>query len=212
MKKICIAISTVFLSMGLVATQTSAQTIGIAPEAGVNFSNIIGDNTDGNDMKLGFKVGANVNIPLSENLYLSPGLHYSVKGTQNEVTLPIVGTYTAKTNLGYLEVPINLMYRVPVGAGSVFFSAGPYVAFGIAGNYTLNDDEKAKVDWGSDLLETNPLDIGINAGIGYELPMGLYLRAQYGHGLTTLSNVKDVKRNNQNIQLSLGYNLWTWAR
>lgn len=212
MKKIVISASSVLVLSLALSNNAKAQTFGVAPEVGMNLSNVIGDNSDNNDMKVGYKIGVNVNMPLTDKLYFSPGLHYSVKGYQSEMNIPVIGNYTFKYNPGYLEVPLNVMYRTSVGAGAFFLSAGPYVAFGIAGNSSLNDKETEKIKWGSDIGQVNPIDIGFNAGLGYELPMGLYIRAQYGHGLTPISNVKNVTQNNQNIQLSLGYNLWTWAR
>lgn len=207
MKKILLAVSTTALMLAFTQIESQAQTIGIAPEIGMNYSNLEGKNAPANEYKISYKVGVNVHIPLGERLFFSPGLHYSVKGYQKENNV-----FIYKENYGYLEIPMNLMYRKPLGVGAIFLSAGPYVAFGVAGNYTINENETAKINWGSGLLEKQPIDIGINAGLGYELPIGLYARAQYSRGFTSLSNIEDVMIQNHNFHLSLGYNLWTWMR
>lgn len=208
-------------SLTMVGFAAQAQPISIAPEAGVNITNFAGD-SEGNSTKTGFKVGLNFNLPISSNLYLQPGLFYSTKGAKNENTLTILGVTTTTstlTNIGYLEVPINLMYRYPVGDGAVFFSAGPYLAYAVNGKNNIEitigsstTETTNDISFGSDNNQTNPFDYGVNVGLGYELPMGLYIRAQYGIGMGNLSNVDNEKYTNTNLQFSLGYNLWSYNR
>lgn len=222
MKKIILATSMAFFAIG----STNAQ-MSISPEVGVNLANIAGDNSDNNKMLLGIKGGVNFNFPISDNLYIAPGIFYNGKGTKvnNEQTILTTTVKTeGKSSLGYIEVPINVLYRYPIGDGALMINAGPYVAYGIAGKnkfdvtttigsndpVTVTNDNK--VDFGSDAAQTNAFDYGINAGVGYELPMGLFIRAQYGYGLGNLSNVDGVKNSNTAIQLSLGYNIWSWSR
>src|ERR1044072_7563469 len=66
------------------STAANAQ-ISIAPEAGLNLANQqrkLGDEAMPNGLKLGFKAGANVNVPLGDYFVLQPGLFYSIKGVK----------------------------------------------------------------------------------------------------------------------------------
>lgn len=194
------------------SNNAQAQTVAVSPEIGLNISDVVGPDAPSlSESKMGYKAGVNLHIPIGEELYISPGIHYSVKGNTYKIE-SILGTFENTTNYGYLEIPVNLMYRVYTGYGAVFFSVGPYVGFGVAGKTeTSLDNSFKKIEWSRDAGKTRPVDFGFNAGVGYELPFGLFVRAQYGRGFTSLSN-DDKKVFNQNIQLSLGYNLWTWAR
>jgi len=209
MKKLMIIAAASFLGF-----QTAQAQVSFSPEVGLNLSKYVGeDANDDNSFKTGFKVGANVNIPVASNFYVAPGLFYTTKGNKNEVSpLGITTTYTQ--NLGYLELPINLMYRMPLGSSGAFFvSAGPYVAYAVNGKaVTKIGDNKTEGDikFGDGLAETKPFDYGFNAGVGYETPYGFYIRAQYGMGLASFSNVDNYDTKNSSIQLGIGYNLGTY--
>ncbi|MBX9448563.1 MAG: PorT family protein [Taibaiella sp.] len=205
------------ITAALIGNQAAQAQMSIAPEVGLNMSKFIGDDVyDDAKFKTGFKVGANVNFPVANNFYIAPGLFYSTKGVKyEETTLGITGKYNV--NVGYLELPVNALYRLPLGdAGALMFSAGPYIGYALHGKskaeITGIGSTEEDIVFGGDADEMNPLDIGFNAGVGYETPFGIYVRAQYGHGFTSLSNVDNITTNNQNLQFSLGYNLWTYNR
>src|SRR5688572_20097064 len=84
---------------GFAQTKTS---FGI--RAGVNFQNLNGEDPAGNDLdnklKVGFHVGADVDIPIAEEFYLRPGVLFSTKGAKAEGS-------DAKLNLSYIEVPVS---------------------------------------------------------------------------------------------------------
>lgn len=195
--------------------QAAQAQVSISPEVGLNLSKYVGeDANDDNSFKTGFKVGANVNIPVASNFYVAPGLFYTTKGNKNEVTL-LGATSTYSENLGYLEMPINLMYRMPLGSNGAFFvSAGPYLAYGLHGKSitkpAVGTKTEGDINFGDGLFEKKPFDYGFNAGVGYETPYGFYIRAQYGMGLASFSNVDNYDTKNSNIQLGIGYNLGTY--
>jgi len=208
MKKITFAIATLFIS-----TAAMAQQITIDPEVGLNFGKIrtkISDNSsESDDNKTGLRIGAGVNIGLSQGFYVKPGLYYGNKGSQTSSNT--LGDY--KTNLHYLELPVNLGYQYKINggkAGGIFAEAGPYIAYAISGKYKGDNipvigSTETDIEFGSGTTETNAFDWGFNFGGGYESPWGVYLKAQYGLGLGNLSNVDDVKSNNRGWGLSLGY-------
>ena len=99
-------------------SQTFAQpTFGI--KGGVNFANMVmkdDDDTYSDDfkMKLGFQIGGTAEFVINEMFSFEPALMLSTKGTKME--FDIEGTdITVKTNLMYLDIPLN---------GKAYFDAG----------------------------------------------------------------------------------------
>lgn len=197
-------------SMSLFAFGAKAQ-VSFAPEVGLNlFSQTqkLGSLEGSPDSKVGFKAGGVVNIPVVAGFYVQPGIFYSTKGFKYNDG--ILGSESS-TNLGYIEVPVNALYRFDLGnAGGIFVSAGPYAAFAVNGKTKttlLGVETKTDVEFGSDATETKRFDYGLNAGVGYETPWGVYVRAQYGLGLANLSNIDDGTVKNKGFQFSLGFTL-----
>ena len=197
-------------SMSLFAFGAKAQ-VSFAPEVGLNLFNQtqkLGSAELSSGSKVGFKAGGVVNIPVVAGFYVQPGIFYSTKGFKYNGDLPGI---ESSTNLGYIEVPVNALYRFDLGnAGGIFVSAGPYAAFAVNGKTKttlLGVETKTDVEFGSDAGETKRFDYGLNAGLGYETPWGVYVRAQYGLGLANLSNINDGTVKNKGFQFSLGFTL-----
>lgn len=206
MKKVSILLASVMMST------VGFSQISIDPEVGINFSNIrtkVGDNdaTSG-DAAIGFKVGAGVNIDLYKGLYLRPGVYYNMFGDKLEVA-----GVTTTTTLHYLQIPVNLGYRYTFSpkAGGVFAEVGPYIGYALSGKNKIEGlpggEVKNDINFGDDATELNPLDFGINFGIGYESPWGVYIKGGYGLGLGNMANVDDIKINNNVWNVSLGYRI-----
>ncbi|MCA1760310.1 MAG: PorT family protein, partial [Bacteroidales bacterium] len=189
---------------------------------GVNLQNLNGKDNSGNklenDMIIGYHAGVNIQIPLAPQFYFQPGLMYSIKGAENNEGL-LNGTY----NLSYVELPLNLVYKAPVGNGYFMLGFGPYVAYGIAGKATYevggvsaeNDIEFKKEVASGDPLTTvyvKPFDAGANLFFGYELSGGLFLQLNTQLGLLDINPTDNriTGENNSTLKntgygLSLGY-------
>lgn len=212
MKKILLSLSTLIV----LGTAANAQ-ISFAPEVGLNISNLRekvgGETIDGAKMRIGGKVGGVVNIGIINHLSVQPGLFFSMKGGNykySETVGPITAEYDSKTNLNYLELPVNVVYSFGEDHDGFFVFAGPYVGYALGGKMKqtvggVSEDEDVK--FGSDKGEAKRLDVGANAGVGYMLPMGLYFRAQYGLGLANIENEGDSDnyRKNAAIGISVGF-------
>lgn len=177
------------------STIASAQ-LRVGPIAGVNLSNIAGDHTDDNAMKLGFHFGAMVELPITDNFIINPGVLYSMKGTQSDS----LSDY--KFNLSYIEIPINAKYRMESGLN---FFAGPYLGFLMTSEAT---DGNNTVDF-KDFTES--MDFGLNIGLGFDMDMGLGISAQYGLGLANINKDRDLpgidtpSNTNSTIGISIRY-------
>src|SRR5690349_24756334 len=124
-KILAVAITTLFTTAIFAQSKT---TFGI--RAGVNFQNLNGKTEDGDKvdgkLKTGFNAGVNAEIPVGIDFYLQPGLLFSTKGAKAEVG-------DAKTNLSYIELPVNFIYKPELGTGRMVLGFGPYAAYAIGG-------------------------------------------------------------------------------
>lgn len=216
------AMKKLILSATAAMTMYAAQAqITIAPEAGLNLANAsistnspIGD--PGTSMIAGLKAGAVAEIPVVAGFFVQPGVFFSMKGarsTQSASLLGIPVKQKLKINLSYFEVPLNLGYRYVAGnAGSLFVTAGPYLGYALSGTWKTETSAstgtittKDNIKFGSDKGEMKRLDVGLNFSAGYQLPVGLYLRVQYGLGLTNLYHTSNGTYKNNVLAFSLGY-------
>ncbi|WP_162903298.1 porin family protein [Taibaiella koreensis] len=206
------------LAAAVALSQAHAQ-ITIAPEAGLNLANAsisspVG--SPGTSMRPGLKAGAVVEIPVIKGFFIQPGIFYAMKGLKSEASGSVIGFPVAikqKIALNYIEVPLNLGYRYYAGnAGSLFVTAGPYLGYALSGKSKVEGnvagsgvDREEDIDFGSKDTEMKALDFGLNFSAGYQLPIGLYARIQYGFGLTNLYNASGTSYKNNVLSITLGY-------
>ena len=204
--------------------------IGFGLLGGVNFQNINGKNSNGDNLEngllTGFHAGVNVNIPIAPDFYFQPGLLFSVKGAKNEFFSPDIkasGDYTTTTRLSYVEMPLNLLYRPQLGNGHLLLGFGPYLAYGISGKETtqLNSVSvertvkfKNSVASWTDLVENayyRPFDAGANILFGYEFAMGAFIQMNAQLGLLKINpeyawiSDDETAYKNTGYGLSLGF-------
>lgn len=120
------------LAAPALASSASAQT-SFGLRAGLNVSDLTGDNIDGSSPRLGFTGGGFVNVPITPSLSFQPEVIYSQKG---------VSTDSDQTDLNadYVEVPILLKYAVPVTETGLMLGGyvGPALAFRVKENSSAN--------------------------------------------------------------------------
>jgi len=215
-----------------VATQSFAQSkTQFGLKGGLNLAKIsIFDLGDAKQKQLlSFHLGGVMNYTVAENFVIETGLLLSGKGTKLETfgstaEVSITGKLSAAPF--YLEVPINAVYKVQLSSMNLRLFAGPYLAFGVAGNIkekysatglpagvTLGsiglDDATTKIKFGTNEDgDWRPLDFGLNIGAGIELN-NLLFAAQYGLGLSNVEpvNWSENESKNRVISISVGYML-----
>ncbi len=198
-----------FLSICLLAFLVSRAQLSINPEAGINFANAdwsLGNASIEPKSIIGFKAGAMVDIGIYKGFYLQPGAFYSVKGAKYESAIL---NANSEVKLNYIEVPVNLAYRYDFDkAGALFVAVGPYLGIGLNGKtkstvFGISGEEDIKFGDASD--EMKKLEYGMNFGLGYISPVGIYIRGQYGMGFTNLSQATNSTWKNRVWSVSLGY-------
>jgi hypothetical protein len=165
-----------------------------------------------------FHAGLIVDLQLAEGFSLQPGLFYSAKGVKNSQAGSDSAVNTAifaTAHLNYLELPVNFLYKHPLGSGKLFAGFGPYLAYGIGGKVKLENavgsevevDLKFKNDGSVNTQEAyvKPFDAGANFIVGYELNMGLLFSVNYSLGLTNTSPYQFETEKNRYFGISVGY-------
>jgi len=206
-KTLCIAVAATLFSTAIFAQ--SKTTFGI--RAGVNFQNLngkdaTGDKQDGK-LKTGFNAGVNAEIPVGIDFYLQPGLLFSTKGAKYEL---VGGSDDASTNLSYVELPVNFIYKPELGTGRMVLGFGPYAAYAVGGKSKVGDT-KTDIPFGDEPGEWKRFDAGANLLAGYEFSNKLSFQLNAGLGLLDIRKraTDDSKSTlkNTGFGLSLGYRL-----
>src|ERR1700749_3686779 len=127
MKKILLIITL------LVPTALFAQSVKFGVSAGLNEATAsVGETQTSIKWLAGFNAGAFAEVDFGK-LSLRPGVFYSQKGYNSKTALSVnnqdgeeQGTFnaTGKVRLNYLEIPVNILYNIPVKAGKVFLGGG----------------------------------------------------------------------------------------
>lgn len=171
--------------------------VQLGVRAGVNFSNVIYKDADGNkslstDLIPGFHIGAIGDIALADDYYVQPGILFTTKGFKMQES-DGDAKVTFKLSPYYIEVPVNFLYKPILGNGRLLLGVGPYFAYGIGGSWEVTaTDGSTKIskdgnlvfknnvsssdsanfnDWNSipdELPYGKAFDMGANALIGYE--------------------------------------------
>jgi len=210
--------------------------VRVGVKGGWNLANISTRNdgsTDDNKALSRYHIGVIADMPLIKNiLSFQPGVYYSSKGAKVESgnkDNPSVADPYAKytTNPQYIEIPLNFVGKVPIGADSrLFAGVGPYFAFGVAGKnkYTVNTgvtktEGSSSIKWDDDtpfnsgdpntgLNKYKRFDWGGNLMVGAELSHFI-VSAQYGLGFSKIlsgqDSSSDDKAKNRVFSVSLGY-------
>lgn len=209
MKKLFLSL---FLATVSAATFAQLPTFGI--RGGVNFAKLL-ISADGTNLSATtgslttYSVGAFADFKFG-NTSLQPALNYTGKGG----TITGDGGTSGKFDLHYLQVPLNLVYHIPVIVGNIYFGAGPYVAVGVNGTATGNDGTTTtsdKVTFGGANGDFASTDIGINGIAGIQFKGGFLIHINYDLGLTNVLNTSNPNNSGggqlktRTLGLSIGY-------
>ncbi|MGB3779789.1 MAG: porin family protein [Tunicatimonas sp.] len=133
-----------------------------------------------------FFAGAYMDLPLLSAVHLEPGVYLASRGYRLENALRGVAELNIVNRSYYVEIPVYA--RVFVSEGLNIF-AGPQ--FSILVSNTFKTDISAGIgsfnlanfDFENDNSSNlNNIDVGLAAGVGYELPFGLNLQLGYDLG------------------------------
>lgn len=184
-----------------------AQGVRIGVKAGGNLSSVnYSEKVEGLKSKPGFQLGVTADYQLAGNLLLLSGLEIVQKGWKLEVNSEYSRVKTTASPL-YLQLPVHIGYKIDLGAVQLVPQAGPYIAYGLGGKASYDDEDQSdKSDYFGKENNVKRLDFGIGAGIGVEFgKIGVNLGYDLG-----LANIIDKKEGTESIKnaslfLNLGY-------
>ncbi len=195
------------VSLSVAYLGSNAQSLII--KGGLNMSNMKenDDNatySNGYKTKAGFNAGIAAELPFLGGLSLEPGIMFATKGFN-------FGSVDGYRKLNYIDVPVNLKYKIGIGNFSVWISGGLYAGVGINGKAQVTSGTGAKMESDIKFGKNNDykmLDYGyiFGGGVGYHrIILGFY----YSAGLANISNIKLANHTTTNkvFTLSLGYRI-----
>jgi hypothetical protein len=158
-----------------------------------------GNSLYSNDNSNNYHAGVITEFNLGKNLYLQPQLLYTRKGS---TLLSSTGAADAKLRIHYLEMPMNLVYKVPVSFGYLFGGAGGAISYGISGKQT-QAGHSGSIFNGNQSWRRE--DIGLSFTAGVELNNGLFVSINSQKGMLDINKAPGVSVKNSSVSLSLGY-------
>jgi Outer membrane protein beta-barrel domain len=162
----------------------------------------------------GFHLGAFAEFTWNK-LSLQPGLVYtSIGGNDNwgDTGHGYGGGGIIKITVQYLQIPVNVLYHIPVSFGNIFLGGGPYIALGFSGKtvqtgtegVSFSSTEQINIDNKYIFSRSDNPDYGLNGLAGIQLKDGLLFSLDYGFGLKYTFNKNSGVQNNV-ASLSVGY-------
>lgn len=156
--------------------QANAQ-LRLGVKGGLNISSVhFSSDVLKSDNVTGFQVGPMIegSLPLV-GVGFDAAILYAEKGLETQT---VGGGKTTLKN-DYIDVPVNLKWKLGLPVVKVYLAAGPYVGFRVGGN-KIWEIPGSMVDQ----VKTKNFSAGLNFGAGVELISHLQIGLTYGLGLT----------------------------
>jgi hypothetical protein len=152
-----------------------------------------------NDNFKTFHAGLIGEMPIADRFYLQPQLLYTRKGS---TLLSASGAPDTKVRIDYIELPVNVLYKIPVSFGKVFAGTGATIAYGFRGKEMQAGQKR---DVYSDLNTWKREDLSLNFTAGLEFNNGLFLSVNSQKSLLNTYKVDGVSVKNRSVSFSVGY-------
>ncbi len=173
----------------LLLPQTAAAGVKFGIKGGANIANVNGDFTETiADWKstVGFCGGIFLELNFGRILTIQPEVLYTMKGAD---------AGTGKLQFDYIEIPVLLKIRIPIGSIHPFVFAGPAFGFNL----------KAVLD-GVEVHDMPTADYSAVFGGGLQLGRSIHIDARYTMGLQKLAipDLETIDLKNGVLSATLG--------
>ena len=198
MKKIFLSVITV-LSISL-ASQAQLK-IGIRAGANDNSQriNVTEGSIYGGDKFKGYHAGLIGDLNLGKNFYLQPQLLFSRKGA---IHLSSTGVKETKIKMNYLEMPVNVLYKLNLPFGKVFAGTGMTFSYAVGGKEKQDGiNRKLFSSTGNNWKRE---DLSLNFTAGFEFNNGIFISANSQKGLLDVYK-PGASIKNKSMSVSVGY-------
>lgn len=176
-------------------------------KGGLNLSNLIVDDVNDRNGRVGFHVGVYGQIFSSNAFAIQPEVNFSTKGNRVVTTAGVIDQET-KINLSYIDIPILAVFKLGRAAE---IHAGAYWAYLVGAN--LDRDGDLSSDFRKiDRDNFDDWDYGLVGGLGFNLGEGAQLGARYSYGLNQIAESRGARAllgntKNSVAQIYLSFNL-----
>lgn len=207
----------------LILASTASAQISVGAHAGAAFSKPSLDDPASipglsYDIKsrTGIYAGLMADMPLGESGFrFMPELNFVNKGFIADASIDLLGqqfSVESKSNISYIELPVNFAYSIPLSSNRLMVGAGPYAGYGIGGKTVakttaggVSEEEEADIEFGSAEGQFDRFDFGANFMAAYVMNNGLMFKVNYSLGLINLSNDSESDYKNRYFGVSVGY-------
>lgn len=215
-----------FLLLGLLTaslTSLAQDKVSFGVRAGVSHAGMRGDAVDNlrnlidysggaitSHKTTGFFGSGSVNIPLSPQFSIEPGLGFSQKGYELKGSLNIKGAdkfnagARARLTTNYIDLPV--LAKANLHGLEIF--AGPQVSYLADANVNVRAGALGFNFYNNRFNATdefNKWDVSVTGGAGYSFSNGVSLSASYDHGLSRVNSGQNIEAYNQAFKVGLGY-------
>jgi hypothetical protein len=155
------------IAAALMAVSTAGAQLRFGVRGGVNVANATFDRDVFRPNNItGFHLGPALDVGLG-GIGFDAAVLYSRKGFESE---------KGKVSNAFLDVPVNVKFKLGLPLVNPYVAAGPYIDICIAGDKTVDDAVRQ--------IKTKSFGAGLNFGAGVELFSTLQLGLTYSLGLT----------------------------
>jgi hypothetical protein len=152
-----------------------------------------------NDDFKSFHAGLISEFQITENVYLQPQILYTRRGGTLQHS---TGGTDTKVRTNYIDVPVNVVYKIPLSFGKVFGGAGAAFSYGFGGR--LKEGAGKTSMYGSNKPWKHE-DVSLSFTAGFEFNNGLFVSANSQRGLMDVYKTEGVSVKNRSVSVSVGY-------
>ncbi|WP_052089745.1 porin family protein [Porphyromonas canoris] len=166
-RRVLTAVVCVMIGLGGIYAQSggwsSTKRIQWGVKGGINFSQLSFEKSEGGSLEsksvVGALAGVSVAYAFNPKWRLHSGLEMSLKGFSAGIT----GSSSVLTvRAGYLQLPLEAGYSFTLGGWNLEPRLGLYLAYGVAGKYSVSETPVNKNTFGDQFL--NRFDAGLRVG------------------------------------------------
>jgi Outer membrane protein beta-barrel domain len=210
---------------------TSKAQVHFGVNAGANMGNIVTKINGKKDAAIkaatGYIISGDVNIPISSNLLVQTGLQFesihnkvNTEGTTSGGGITVKETFSGKSQISYINIPVKLLYKLPAGNGNFVIGAGPYLGIGLGGKSKSTDitettsggnttrsvyDYNAKIKFGNADTAIKRTNLGVGLNLYYILANNISFSAFSNIGLSNINNQAKYNSKTYTYGITVGY-------
>jgi hypothetical protein len=188
------------------AVQAQSQRVYFGLKAGVSFARFVGGDVPDNNLirtqyRVGLSGGGLAEVSLAQHWAVQPELLYTSKGTKQIAnSASVVYVATLYQNLGYLDIPVLLKYKIP----HFFVEAGPQLGVLLHAKQTVESGISSTEMENRNSFKTT--DLGYALGLGVQDTNGLLLGVRYNGGLVNnTATSPQLSSRNSTFHIYVGY-------